>query len=58
MKRKTAPTLHASPVKTRAIAAHHLTAARGGGGLGITVDVAPTTSPDMQNQHNETLIHL
>jgi hypothetical protein len=57
MKRKTA-SKSPSPVKTRAIAAHHLAAVRGGGGLGIAVEVLPLISPDMQNQHNETLIQL
>jgi hypothetical protein len=58
MKRKTTSKLPTSPVKTRTIAAHRLSAVRGG--LGIDVEVTtPTPSLfHMQQQHNEVMIRL
>ena len=56
MKRKTTSKLHTSPVQTRAIAAHRLTAVRGG--LAIAVEVVKPRPSIMQNQHNEMLLQL
>jgi hypothetical protein len=56
MKRKTTPKLQPSPVTTRAIAAHRLTAVRGG--LAIAVEMVRPRPSIMQNQHNETWIQL
>jgi hypothetical protein len=56
MKRKTGSTSQKSAAKTHAIAAHRLTAVRGG--LGITFDVVPPPPSLMQMQHNETVIRL
>jgi hypothetical protein len=35
-----------------------LIAVRGGGSIGIDVEVAEPPRPDMQNQHNEALVRL
>jgi hypothetical protein len=56
MKRKTVSRSQTAPARTHAVAAHRLTAVRGG--LDIAVAVVPPLTPDMQNQHNETLIQL
>jgi hypothetical protein len=56
MKRKTSSTSQKSTARTHAIAAHRLTAVRGG--LGITVEVVPPPLSIVQMQHNETLIQL
>jgi hypothetical protein len=56
MKRKTGSTSQKSTAKTRAIAAHRLTAVRGG--LDIVVEVPPVTPGFMSLQHNVTMVRL
>jgi hypothetical protein len=56
VKRKTVSTSQTAPAQTRMIAAHRLTAVRGG--LGIAVDVTTPLPSFMQQQHNETMIQL
>jgi hypothetical protein len=56
MKRKTVSKSPSTSTRARTIAAHRLTAVRGG--IGIAVAVVTPPQWIMQNQHNETLIRL
>jgi hypothetical protein len=56
MKRKTAAKSLPAATSARSINARRLAAVRGG--LDIAVVTVTPPRPDMQNQHNETLIQL
>jgi hypothetical protein len=58
MQRKTVVKSTPHRGRTHALDARRLATVRGGGGLGIAVEVVAPPQLGMQMQHNETLIQL
>jgi hypothetical protein len=55
---KKTPRCKPASKKHRALEPAGLADIRGGGGLALTVQLATPTSPELEEQHNETLVLL